>query len=329
MIPIWAEDQAPHPTLAQRFAAKAERIEAVTLVGPASARPEGFVASISTTRPVLRCEAASGLRQACLIAWISGCDLYLAAPCASTEEAAPIATALGAVRALGLRVFLHVTDRGVIGALPSQSLGPVISLPRISVAKRIGLFQAGLGQQAERLDGEIQSIARDFALEPAEIARVTSGISDRAELDGAMLRAVCRTECSLDFQGLAEKIDPVWTREDIVLPPGVDAQFNEAMQAIRGAGHVRHAWGERGGVGIGLLFAGPPGTGKTMGAQVIASAEDLPLFRVDLSQIVNKNIGETEKNLKRVFDTAEKMRCILFFDEAEALFGSVPRSRRQ
>jgi SpoVK/Ycf46/Vps4 family AAA+-type ATPase len=69
------------------------------------------------------------------------------------------------------------------------------------------------------------------------------------------------------------------------------------------------------------LFAGPPGTGKTMAAEAIASGLQLPLFRIDLSQVVNKYIGETEKNLKRLFDAADAAAAILFFDEADALFG--------
>src|ERR1051325_6838289 len=73
--------------------------------------------------------------------------------------------------------------------------------------------------------------------------------------------------------------------------------------------------------GIPVLFAGPPGTGKTMAAEILASELDLPMYRVDLSQVVNKYIGETEKNLKRIFDAADISDMVLFFDEADALFG--------
>jgi SpoVK/Ycf46/Vps4 family AAA+-type ATPase len=73
--------------------------------------------------------------------------------------------------------------------------------------------------------------------------------------------------------------------------------------------------------GISVLFAGPPGTGKTMGAEILAIELDLPMYRIDLSQVVNKYIGETEKNLKRLFDAADVSDIILFFDEADAIFG--------
>ena len=78
------------------------------------------------------------------------------------------------------------------------------------------------------------------------------------------------------------------------------------------------AWNEG---GITVLFAGPPGTGKTMAAEIMAYRLKLPMYRIDLSQVVNKYIGETEKNLKRIFDAADISDMVLFFDEADALFG--------
>lgn len=73
--------------------------------------------------------------------------------------------------------------------------------------------------------------------------------------------------------------------------------------------------------GVSCLFAGPPGTGKTMAAQIMSSMLELPLYRVDLSQVVDKYIGETEKKLETIFSLAEKSNTILFFDEADAIFG--------
>src|SRR5918999_530797 len=97
------------------------------------------------------------------------------------------------------------------------------------------------------------------------------------------------------------------------------------------AAHVRRRttvyddWGfaHRGarGLGMGALFAGPSGTGKTMAAEVLARELELDLYRIDLSSVVSKYIGETEKNLRRVFDAAEEGGAILLFDEADALFG--------
>jgi SpoVK/Ycf46/Vps4 family AAA+-type ATPase len=101
-------------------------------------------------------------------------------------------------------------------------------------------------------------------------------------------------------------------------------QFQEIVKAMESLTEVHYGWGT-GKVwnegGISVLFAGPPGTGKTMAAEILALRLDLPMYRIDLSQVVNKYIGETEKNLKRVFDTADVSDMILFFDEADSLFG--------
>jgi vesicle-fusing ATPase len=109
-----------------------------------------------------------------------------------------------------------------------------------------------------------------------------------------------------------------------MLPPKQAGQIDEVIHAMRQLTSVHYEWGTARAwneSGITVLFAGPPGTGKTMGAEVIARALDLPMYRIDLSQVVNKYIGETEKNLRRLFDAADASDVILFFDEADSLFG--------
>ncbi|MEM8842768.1 MAG: ATP-binding protein [Pseudomonadota bacterium] len=317
-----SEPDAGMEALAGRVSSAPEALEIVPLIGPATADTKGYLAQLSrrSGRAVSAVPAgAQAVNQGILLAWLGGIDCLVGGVCASRDEAAAISTQLSVAPRRPVRVYLHLADRDCLSALPADLLGPVVPLPKCQAGQRIDLLADGLGVKAEAIAGDIRAMARDFALEPLEIARVTAGLGPK--VDASTLRAAFRVECSVDFQGLAEPLDPVWRCDDIILPTNIARQFDEARAAIRGAGRVRHDWGERGETGIGLLFAGPPGTGKTMGAQVIAAEEDLPLFRVDLSQIVNKYIGETEKNLRRVFDTAEKMRCILFFDEAEALFG--------
>jgi vesicle-fusing ATPase len=109
-----------------------------------------------------------------------------------------------------------------------------------------------------------------------------------------------------------------------MLPPAQTGQVEEIVAAMRNLTRVHYEWGtarawNEG--GLAALFAGPPGTGKTMCAEAMAQALNLPLYRIDLSQVVNKYIGETEKNLRRLFDAADTADVILFFDEADALFG--------
>ncbi|HEX5965114.1 MAG TPA: AAA family ATPase [Pyrinomonadaceae bacterium] len=135
----------------------------------------------------------------------------------------------------------------------------------------------------------------------------------------------CRDLTRSNLDSLAQRLNPKATWDDLVLP---DEQMN-LMRQIAGQVRDRHKvyleWGfarsMNRGFGISALFAGESGTGKTMAAEVIANDLQLNLYRIDLSAVVSKYIGETEKNLRRLFDAAERGGTILFFDEADALFG--------
>jgi len=127
------------------------------------------------------------------------------------------------------------------------------------------------------------------------------------------------------LENLAQRIEPVAQWNDLVLPPSEKAILQEISSHVRHRSKVYESWGFGGtcrrGLGISALFAGSSGTGKTMAAEVLANTLHLDLYRIDLSSVINKYIGETEKNLRRVFDAAEDGGAILFFDEADALFG--------
>lgn len=159
--------------------------------------------------------------------------------------------------------------------------------------------------------------------EPALIARL-SGQSDLDAPAPALWRACIETS-ALNLDRLAERIRPVARFEDIVLPPSETALLRQLAAQVSRRAQVYDAWGFRDwlnrGLGISALFAGDSGTGKTMAAEVVANALDLRLYRIDLSAVVSKYIGETEKNLRQLFDAAEGGGAILFFDEADALFG--------
>jgi len=139
------------------------------------------------------------------------------------------------------------------------------------------------------------------------------------------LHAACRAQATPKLDQLARRIAPKYTWPDIVLPEDQLAQLHEICQQARYRDIVYGEWGfarklSRG-KGLNALFSGPPGTGKTMAAEVIATELQLDLFQIDLSQVVSKYIGETEKNLYRIFAEAQSSNAILFFDEADALFG--------
>lgn len=135
----------------------------------------------------------------------------------------------------------------------------------------------------------------------------------------------CRVSARARLDDLAQRIEPIAGWADLVLPePQLQTLREIAAQAHQRA-KVDKTWsfaakGMRG-LGISALFAGASGTGKTMAAEVLANELRLDLYRIDLSQMVSKYIGETEKNLRRVFDAAEESGAVLLFDEADALFG--------
>jgi SpoVK/Ycf46/Vps4 family AAA+-type ATPase len=127
------------------------------------------------------------------------------------------------------------------------------------------------------------------------------------------------------LDGLAQRIEPAAGWEDLVLPEPQIQSLRQIAIHVRHRSTVYESWGfgakSSRGLGISVLFAGVSGTGKTMAAEVLAAELRLDLYRIDLASMVSKYIGETEKNLRKVFDAAEESGAILLFDEAEALFG--------
>lgn len=126
------------------------------------------------------------------------------------------------------------------------------------------------------------------------------------------------------LQKYAKKVEGIYTMEDLILPSRQKEQIFHICNRIKNKKHVYEDWGlsEKSpyGNGVSMIFAGPPGTGKTMAAQVVASELGMELYRVELPAVVDKYIGETEKKLNRIFEEAEKSMAILFFDEADVLF---------
>ncbi|HKP73491.1 MAG TPA: ATP-binding protein [Pyrinomonadaceae bacterium] len=136
---------------------------------------------------------------------------------------------------------------------------------------------------------------------------------------------LCKARTRQRLDVLAERLEPKAKWEDIVLGEEAERLLRTVADQVRLRNTVYEQWGfarkMNRGFGISALFAGESGTGKTMAAEVIANDLRLNLYRIDLSAVVSKYIGETEKNLRRLFDAAENGGTILFFDEADALFG--------
>jgi AAA+ superfamily predicted ATPase len=224
--------------------------------------------------------------------------------------------------------------RGLVGVVPIS-----FSIP--DVAERQACWESELNVAGIELRAEeLKTLTNSFRLTPEQItdavataknqglwraaAKPTKRKADR-QLTIHDLFVAARAQSGHDLATLTTKIDPLHKWEDIVLPPDTLAQLTEMCQRVAYRQRVLGDWGFHRklslGKGVNALFAGPSGTGKTMAAEIIANELGLDLYKIDLSGVVSKYIGETEKNLDRIFTTAENSNCILFFDEADALFG--------
>lgn len=202
-----------------------------------------------------------------------------------------------------------------------------------SFAQRRALWQEALIRCGAAPGIDATSVAGRFRLEPGQIQDAVRDACHRAAqrspgecpitIDD--LFAAARARSGERLRGQAVKIEPRHSWDDLVLPEDQVAQLHELCDQIKYRHVVLGEWGFEGklstGRGLNVLLAGPSGTGKTMAAQVIARDLELDLFKIDLSTIVSKYVGETEKNLERIFGAARNSNAILLFDEADALFG--------
>lgn len=212
-------------------------------------------------------------------------------------------------------------------------------IERPSKDEQRALWTGCMGSAASLLDGELDAIISEFDLSSHAIrnawgelvakgdyaaAGSGEGQIDRKDLKRDIWNA-CRSQVRPNLETLAQRIEPVATWEDLVLPALQKQILQDISSHVKNRARVYGDWGfERKlslGLGISVLFSGASGTGKTMAAEVLANELGLDLYRIDLSSVVSKYIGETEKNLKKVFDAAEAGGSILLFDEADALFG--------
>lgn len=214
---------------------------------------------------------------------------------------------------------------------PSQRPQVAQEVPLPSPQEQRQIWEAQLGDQVEALQDHalqdhLDRLVAHFNLSPEAISTAfyTAQGHPDADLAQALWQA-CRTQARPQLDALAERIHPAATWDDLVLPDREMAILKEVAAHVRQRAKVYEQWGfaNKGqrGLGISALFAGASGTGKTLSAEILGHALDLDVYRIDLSAVVSKYIGETEKNLRRVFDAAEGSGVVLLFDEADALFG--------
>jgi hypothetical protein len=199
-------------------------------------------------------------------------------------------------------------------AQPSAAVRRSYAVPPLCRAERLRLWD-------ERRGGPAPEPVLEWGLRPGEIET----IAQIAAAGDEAIREVCRRLLVEVPHELLSPLQLPYAWDDLVVSPQLAAHLREFEAQARARGEVLDGWGLGRltplGRGVTALFAGPSGTGKTMAAQVLARVLGLELYRVDLAGVVNKYIGETEKHLRAVFASCERSPVLLFFDEADALFG--------
>ena len=256
--------------------------------------------------------------------WLEGFALLI--ECDHDADGPPPRPVIALAERLGAPLLIAGRDPVRLRGRPTVRL----DVNRGDAREQRDLWAGAVGPAADRLDGRLDGLAAQFHLDAESIQSVGASVvaedpSAPADALGARLWDACRARAQPRMDSLAQRIEPVATWHDLVLPEPLLDLLREIAVHVRQRSRVYGTWGfaARGsrGLGISALFAGASGTGKTLAAEVIAHELRLDLYRIDLSQVVSKYIGETEKNLRRVFDAAEEGGAILLFDEADALFG--------
>lgn len=255
--------------------------------------------------------------------------------CGAGLVAAPLEV-LAEGGAAGVRAFADAPGVVVLvgnGAWdPAWSTQPPLSLeaPVLDGAHRAAVWRAALDGRTELDDDELAAATAAFRLTPEQVRRAATAARGAAAAAGRSvtvddLQAGARGQNAAGLERLARRVRAGVGWDDLVLPADTLAQLRELAARARHRDLVLDDWGmgatSSKGRGVSALFAGDSGTGKTMSAEVIAGDLGLDLYVIDLSTVIDKYVGETEKNLDRILSEAERVNGVLLFDEADALFG--------
>ena len=284
------------------------------------------------SRPVLLCDArrlvAAG--DATLAVAVLGREAVLLDAGLVISPVEPLSEHSARVMPLLARLPVPVVLVGTSAWDPawSDDIPLVVETTRLTTSERADLWTRQLGSLADTIN--VDDLASQFAFGPKEVAAAIDSARASARLDGgtptgAGLRRGARLQNAAGLERLSRRVAPGVSWDDLVLPEGTLEQLQELTVRARHRERVLRDWrmrpGGGRGTGVTALFAGDSGTGKTMAAEVIAGDLGLDLYAVDLATVVDKYIGETEKNLERIFTEASNVSAVLLFDEADAIFG--------
>jgi len=286
-----------------------------------------WIASGALTRETARAFRRDALMHGCLIE-LARVEALLDP--AATDQRIVIEEFLSENEAAGI-ILTGVTPIAELSAALAVPLWG-FEIPRPDVGERADLWRGALTARGWQADATlVDALATGFRFTPHEMRRALEGYDAAVDCEPAdapdretLVRA-CRETSRHTIHRFARKIVPRRGWDDLVLPDDSRIQLEEICAGARGRRRVHDEWGFQHklalGAGLNVLFAGPSGVGKTMSAEIVAGDLGLDLYAVDLSCVVSKYIGETEKNLAMVFDEAEATNAVLFFDECDALFG--------
>jgi AAA+ superfamily predicted ATPase len=310
----------------------------IYLQGPSGAGRQTFAHAVAgqSLRPVLHAEIAQipevSLEALLPVLWreaeLWGALLYLN----EYDQLSPSAQSLLRRQLRSAKSMGFVSGNSTVP--PLNDMLPIrFDVP--SVSHRRDCWHHSLRLSGHTLgESDLNTLADRFKLNPGQIAaacrnvghlRVLTGSPTDQPLSSRDVFAAARAQSGHDLAGLASRIEVRCDWDDLVLPPDSLTQLHELCDRAAHRNLVLETWRfghmQTRGRGTAALFAGPSGTGKTLAAEVIANALELDLYRIDLSRLISKWLGETEKNLDRLFTAAEGANAVLLFDEADALFG--------
>lgn len=231
------------------------------------------------------------------------------------------------LQSYGIRTLLTAEELEYIGIIKDINYIQ-IKVPMPTVEEQNCLWKNHLKGYSLSDSFNLFELSAKFELTPKQIknaAYEAKILSEGQNISPSVLQSCCYNQTLVNLSEIAQRIEPVFTWNDLVLPSSLKQGIQQSCNHIKLKNTVYNEWNFSQrfsyGTGVNILFAGAPGTGKTMVAQVIAKELEMELYRIDLSAVVSKFIGETEKNLQKVFDEAKKSSVILFFDEMDSLFG--------